>query len=93
MRIANDIVLRNISIRFDQEVIFSDFNLTLPKDCATCLMGRSGIGKTTLLRMLAGLIKPASGNIDGLEGNHIDGFSGGSAMSTIECDPKRFAAN
>ncbi len=36
----------------------------LPHTGITAVMGKSGIGKTTLLRVLAGLIKPDSGNFE-----------------------------
>jgi len=40
-----------------------DVNLRIPKYGFVTLFGKSGVGKTTLLRILAGLIKPESGTI------------------------------
>ncbi len=40
-----------------------DINLTVPPGSCTCLMGRNGMGKTTLLRCIMGLLPTASGEI------------------------------
>jgi len=42
--------------------ILWDVNLTVPKGSRTCLMGRNGMGKTTLLKCIMGLL-PATGQI------------------------------
>ena len=43
--------------------VFSNFTLDISSDRITVILGRSGCGKTTLLRLLAGLLHPASGEI------------------------------
>jgi urea transport system ATP-binding protein len=40
-----------------------DVNLSVPKGSRTCLMGRNGMGKTTLLRCVMGLVPSATGEI------------------------------
>jgi urea transport system ATP-binding protein len=40
-----------------------DVDLTVPRGSITCLMGRNGVGKTTLLRTLMGLLPAASGTL------------------------------
>lgn len=55
--------LKNISKRFGQKVIFDQFNLTVEDGKVLSLVGPSGGGKTTLLRMLAGLESIDSGEI------------------------------
>lgn len=52
-------------------MVFSDFSLEIPEGEVLCLMGKSGRGKTTLLRMLMGLEQPDAGSISGLEGKKI----------------------
>ena len=47
--------LKNISKQFGQKKIFDQFNLTIEDGKILSLVGPSGGGKTTLLRMLAGL--------------------------------------
>jgi len=55
--------LKNISKQFGQKKIFDQFNLTVDDGKVLSLVGPSGGGKTTLLRMLAGLEKIDSGEI------------------------------
>ena len=67
--------LKNISKCYGQKEIFKDFNLTVEEGKILSLVGPSGGGKTTLLRMLAGLEKIDSGTIvDHLETLNLLGF-------------------
>lgn len=51
--------------------VFSQLSFELAGGHALCLRGANGAGKTSLLRLLAGLIEPAAGSID-LTGRHAD---------------------
>lgn len=75
--------LRNISKTYGNKQIFDQFNLTVEEGKVLSLVGPSGGGKTTLLRMLAGLEPLDSGEIiyngqsvpiDHLENQHLLGF-------------------
>ncbi|WP_444283047.1 amino acid ABC transporter ATP-binding protein [Granulicatella adiacens] len=55
--------LRNISKCFGDKQILSDFNLTIHEGNILAIVGPSGGGKTTLLRMLAGLETIDSGEV------------------------------
>ena len=55
--------LRNLSMQYQQQEILSDFNLTIEDGTLTVLLGESGCGKTTLLKIIAGIIDPKAGNI------------------------------
>ena len=61
------IVFDNVSLSFklhDKEItVFDKFNLEIDSDELTMIVGKSGCGKTTLLRLLAKLITPDSGQI------------------------------
>lgn len=51
----------------DESVLLEDLNLHLREGELVCFMGPNGIGKSTLLRTLAGLQKPLRGELTGIE--------------------------
>ena len=55
--------IKDFSLSFGQEKIIDSFSLHLDKGEKIALMGPSGCGKTSLLRAIAGLIKPIDGSI------------------------------
>lgn len=57
------ITLRNITKRYQGELILENVNLTIPGGTFFALLGPSGSGKTTLLRLLGGFETPDSGSI------------------------------
>lgn len=57
--------LQNVCFDYEHPVI-QDLSLTLPEGGRTAVMGASGLGKTTLLHLMAGLLKPQSGLVDGI---------------------------
>lgn len=54
---------------FDQKVVYSGLNLTIYRGEALTIVGGSGVGKSVMLKMLIGLLKPDRGSIvfDGQE--------------------------
>ena len=61
---ANPIVeIRDVHYSIGNRKIFSGLNLTIPRGRITAIMGPSGTGKTTLLRLMTGQIRPESGQI------------------------------
>ncbi len=62
------IEMKHITKTYGDLTVFSDFSMEIPEGEVLCLMGKSGRGKTTLLRMLMGLERPDAGCITGLEG-------------------------
>ncbi|RJE74556.1 ABC transporter ATP-binding protein [Reichenbachiella sp. MSK19-1] len=52
-----------LSIGYDKKCIASDVNLALRPGKLVCLIGQNGVGKSTLLRTLAGLQEPLSGEV------------------------------
>ena len=63
-----DIKLINIHKKFKGFSVLEDLNIILKEGQITCIMGPSGIGKTTLAKILMGLTKPDKGRIEGMTG-------------------------
>lgn len=61
--VANLVEVRNISFSRGERLIFDDISLSVPRGQITAIMGPSGIGKTTLLRLIGGQISPDKGTI------------------------------
>ncbi|NLL63546.1 MAG: ABC transporter ATP-binding protein [Ruminococcaceae bacterium] len=57
------ISLKDISISFDGEQILKDLNLSIRDGEFITLLGASGCGKTTILRIIAGFLEPDSGEV------------------------------
>lgn len=55
--------LKNIYKKYGNKVILENFNLTLNKGEFLCVVGSSGSGKTTIMRMINGLIIPDGGEV------------------------------
>lgn len=57
------ISLRQASVRLEKRTVLHSVSAELNDPGITAVLGRNGAGKTTLLRALAGLLRPASGEI------------------------------
>ena len=55
--------IKNLTKRFGKKTIISEFSYHFSEKGLYILRGKSGIGKTTLLRIIAGLVKDYSGEI------------------------------
>ncbi len=63
--------VRSLNTYYGESHILRDVDLTVYQGEMVCLIGRNGVGKTTLLKTLIGLLKPRSGEII-LEGQNLD---------------------
>jgi phospholipid/cholesterol/gamma-HCH transport system ATP-binding protein len=59
----NLVTIKNLSFNRSEYIVFNDVSLTIPRGKVTAIMGPSGTGKTTLLRLIGGQLKPDSGSI------------------------------
>lgn len=72
---ATDLVtIKNLTFSRGERKIFDDICLDVPKGKITAIMGPSGIGKTTLLRLIGGQIYPEGGEI-WFDGDNIPSLS------------------
>tara|TARA_X000000950_G_scaffold256974_1_gene322894 strand:- start:533 stop:1252 length:720 start_codon:yes stop_codon:yes gene_type:complete len=59
----NEIVLKNISISYEDTNVLSNVSFEVKQGLPTCIIGRGASGKTTLLKSIVGLIETSRGNI------------------------------
>src|SRR3989338_11545318 len=71
---GNFVTIKGLKFRFNDRWIFDDVDLEIPKGKITAVMGPSGTGKTTLLRLIGGQLCPEVGTID-VDGDNIHDLS------------------
>ncbi len=79
------IQIDNLSFRYDEPLVLEDVNLCLHRGEFACIVGPNGGGKTTLLKLLLGLLEPTRGTIQ------IFGASVASARGQIGYMPQHAA--
>jgi phospholipid/cholesterol/gamma-HCH transport system ATP-binding protein len=57
------VTVRNLTFKRDARVIFDQINLNIARGKITAIMGPSGTGKTTLLRLISGQLRPHAGTV------------------------------
>ncbi len=62
----NDIVVKDLCKNFGEKRVLNRFSAVFPAERVTCVMGKSGCGKTTLIQILLGLETPDAGSIMGV---------------------------
>lgn len=68
------IELQDVVFRRGERVILDGFNLSIPQGSVAAIMGPSGVGKSTVLKLVTGQIKPESGRVI-VNGQRIDQMS------------------
>lgn len=59
----NLVELHQVSFSYGSRVILRDINLRIPRGKVVAIMGGSGCGKTTVLRLIGGQLKPSQGRV------------------------------
>ena len=60
---AKDLVVDGVDVAYGRTQVLFDVSLSVPGGSLVCLMGRNGVGKTTLLNTIGGLLSPTRGAI------------------------------
>ena len=60
-----DLIIQDLCKAYYGQAVLQDFSYCFPEGKTTCIMGRSGCGKTTLLNLILGLELPDTGTIQG----------------------------
>ncbi|MDF2676517.1 MAG: transporter ATP-binding protein [Bacillota bacterium] len=71
----NKLTANNITVSYEGSNIIEDISIELNKGEIVCILGVSGVGKTTLFNVISGLLIPDSGKVE-LDGNDITGKAG-----------------
>lgn len=56
--------INNVSFQRDDKVILNDVSMDIQRGSIVAIMGPSGVGKTTILRLISGQLQPSSGSIE-----------------------------
>jgi phospholipid/cholesterol/gamma-HCH transport system ATP-binding protein len=65
------VVFDNVSLSFDEHVVLRDLSFSVPKGAMRMLLGASGTGKSIVLKLILGLLRPDSGTVL-VDGQRID---------------------
>ncbi len=57
------LAVEHLQIFRGESCILNDLSISVPSGAVVCLMGRNGVGKTTLLKAIMGVLKPRQGSI------------------------------
>ena len=60
----NLISINKLSFGYGKELLHKDINMQFNRGKVSAIMGGSGCGKTTILRLIGGQLKPNSGNVN-----------------------------
>ncbi|MBS4096637.1 MAG: ABC transporter ATP-binding protein [Sulfuricella sp.] len=74
MSSENLVEIRNLTFSYDKRPILKGINMSMPRGKVVAVMGLSGCGKTTTLRLIGGALRPTSGSVkvDGREVAELD---------------------
>jgi phospholipid/cholesterol/gamma-HCH transport system ATP-binding protein len=68
------ICIQNVSFQREDKVILNEVSMDIERGSIVAIMGPSGVGKTTILRLISGQLQPLRGSIE-VNGNEISSLS------------------
>lgn len=60
---SGNISLRNVTFAYKEKLVLENLNLEIKENSTVAFVGETGSGKSTIIKLIAGLIKPQSGTI------------------------------
>ncbi len=58
-----EIICKHLAVGYDKVPLHENINFTIPGGSYTCVIGENGVGKSTLIKTISGLLPPISGDI------------------------------
>ncbi|OXS76657.1 urea ABC transporter ATP-binding subunit UrtE [Domibacillus enclensis] len=58
------LAIRSIQAGYDESMVLNDVSIQAEVGKVTAVLGRNGVGKSTLIKTIAGLLKPAAGSVE-----------------------------
>src|SRR5688500_6997344 len=68
------LTISNLQVTYGESTILREVSIRVPAGQVVCLMGRNGVGKTTLMKSVMGLLRPRTGQVH-LNGEDVTQWS------------------
>lgn len=85
-----DVVLSHVTFGYGEKPVLSDFSMTVKEGEQVTLVGRTGVGKSTVFRLLLGLYQPEEGDIT-IGGVNVSAIPDHERRACIGCVEQRFS--
>jgi subfamily B ATP-binding cassette protein MsbA len=91
--LQDEIAIQNLTFAYEDNTVLNNINLTIPKNKTIGLAGESGTGKTTLVNLICGLLKPAPGmiRVDGTDLLDLDIKTYRDRIGYVTQEPQMFS--
>ena len=81
-KLQGEIELKDVNLAYEQSPVLKDISFTLSRGSRTAIIGPTAAGKTQLLYLLTGMVKPGSGSIK-FDGKNIEQYNSESFYSQV----------
>lgn len=88
--VRGDVVLSHVTFGYGEKPVLSDFSMTVKEGEQVTLVGRTGVGKSTVFRLLLGLYQPEKGDIT-IGGVNVSAIPDHERRACIGCVEQRFS--
>ncbi len=85
--------LTNVTLSYKKKVALDDISLSIPANCMVGLIGPDGVGKSSLMSLIAGVLVAKKGTVETLEGNIADPHHRDEICSQIAYMPQGLGKN